>query len=101
VVVHSYEHPNVTNKGVFITLFDIVHSMSYLCLKLVHLILKSMSHTTKHVALWCAFMVIISMILISIGHVYGISVGVWIGYLCSIASLLSMIAVTLESNPKH
>ncbi len=100
MVVHSYEHPEATNNRVFITLFDIVYSMSYLCRKLVHLILKSMSHT-KHIALVCAVMTALSMVVISIGHTLNIGVAVWLGYLCGLLSLLSIVAVTFESNPKH
>jgi hypothetical protein len=100
MVVHSYEHPEATNNRVFITLFDIVYSLSYLCLKLVHLTLKSMSHT-KHIALACALMTALSMIVISIGHTLNIGVAVWLGYLCGLLSLLSIVAITFESNPKH
>ncbi len=100
MVVHSYEHPNVTNKGVFITLFDIVYSMSYLCLKLVHLTLNSMSHT-KQIALACALMTALSMVIISIGHTLNIGIAVWLGYLCGLLSLLSIVVITFESNPKH
>lgn len=60
-----------------------------------------MSHTSKHIVLLCALMVVLSTALISIGHLYGIAVSVVIGYLCSVFALLSMVAVAYESNPKH
>lgn len=101
MVVHSYEHPNATNRGVFITFLDIVYSVSYLCRKLVHLTFNSMSHTTKQIALWCAVMTALSMVIISIGHTLNISVAVWLGYVSGFLSLLSIVAVTFESNPKH
>jgi hypothetical protein len=59
-----------------------------------------MSHT-KHIALVCAVMTALSMVVISIGHTLNIGVAVWLGYLCGLLSLLSIVAVTFESNPKH
>ena len=60
-----------------------------------------MSHTTKHLIIWSAIMVVIAVTLISIGHVYGIIEGVVIGYLCTAVALLSIISLANDSTSKQ
>lgn len=57
-----------------------------------------MSHTSRHIVLCSALLIAVSTIMISIGHVYAIPVGVFIGYATILAMLVSIVVV---SKSKH